>query len=510
MEPEDTLKNTFNHIIQFIREHPQIFILLVSLCFAFSSVAQQREMDDEQIVLVLESQFAKSQGIPENNIDIISEDGIVSLSGHVNNLLVKREAREVTMSIRGVVGVIDRMEVKNKVVADDKIKENIKSAISKNPATKNYKVNISVNDGVVTLGGKVDSWQEKELTEMLAEKVIGVRSIENNLIFTATADRSDFDLKQDIWYNLKWDRRIDENLIEIKVNDGVVFISGKVGSAWEKNWVGLKSWINGVEKVDVSGLKVREKYSQDEIREEVITIVPDTEIRKAVENVFQIDPRVKREKIKITVKNGEVLLSGKVNSLQAKNAAADDANNIVGVWKVNNLLKVQPSIIPDNKQLVSDVEWVLNQNPYLEDIEVHVFAENGKITLQGAVDAQFEVDLAEELAMDVDGVLSVQNNLIVDSNLMPKDFTYHNYYRSYMPGPYQVLGINDKEIKDDIEEQIWWSPFINPENIKVEVNEGRALLTGKVNSSQEKQYATINALEAGALAVDNRLKVSKN
>ncbi|CAN0508332.1 unnamed protein product, partial [Scytosiphon promiscuus] len=208
--------------------------------------------------------------------------------------------------------------VKNRKVPDNNVKENTKSAIAKNPATENYKVKINVKEGIVTLDGKVDSWQEKQLTELISEKISGVRAINNNIVFTAPQERSDFDLKQDIWYNLKWDRRIDENLLEIKVNDGIVFISGKVGSAWEKNWVGLKSWINGVEKVDVSGMKVQERFSKDDIREEVITIIPDTEIRKAVENVFTLDPRVKREKIKITIKNGEVLISGNVHSLQAK------------------------------------------------------------------------------------------------------------------------------------------------------------------------------------------------
>ena len=65
----------------------------------------------------------------------------------------------------------------------------------------------------------------------------------------------------------------------------------------------------------------------------------------------------------------------------------------------------------------------------------------------------------------------------------------------------------DAEIKQDIEDQIFWSPFVDSDTVEVSVDDGEAQLTGTVDSWSERAAATENAFEGGAMWVDNDLIV---
>jgi osmotically-inducible protein OsmY len=70
--------------------------------------------------------------------------------------------------------------------------------------------------------------------------------------------------------------------------------------------------------------------------------------------------------------------------------------------------------------------------------------------------------------------------------------------------------ISDKvtdELAVDIREELWWSPYVDADDVTVTVDDGEAILTGKVDSWSEYSAVNENAYEAGAVAVDNELKV---
>jgi osmotically-inducible protein OsmY len=65
----------------------------------------------------------------------------------------------------------------------------------------------------------------------------------------------------------------------------------------------------------------------------------------------------------------------------------------------------------------------------------------------------------------------------------------------------------DAAIKEDIEDELFWSPFVDLDEVTVKVDGGTAILTGEVDSLGEYEAATENALEGGAHEVDNNLVV---
>ena len=65
----------------------------------------------------------------------------------------------------------------------------------------------------------------------------------------------------------------------------------------------------------------------------------------------------------------------------------------------------------------------------------------------------------------------------------------------------------DWEIKEDIDDELFWSPFVDSDDVSVSVDDGVAELTGTVDTWAERETATVNAIEGGAVTVDNDLSV---
>jgi hypothetical protein len=113
----------------------------------------------------------------------------------------------------------------------------------------------------------------------------------------------------------------------------------------------------------------------------------------------------------------------------------------------------------------------------------------------------------------VNGVVDVSNGLLVTDLRWPMVYSPYVYdwyvydYDWYDYSPRYAVK-SDNHIKDDIEDELWWSPYVDADEVTVRVEDGRATLTGTVDSWSELRSATENALEGGAIAVDNNLVVA--
>ncbi|MEQ9481628.1 BON domain-containing protein [Coleofasciculus sp. F4-SAH-05] len=120
--------------------------------------------------------------------------------------------------------------------------------------------------------------------------------------------------------------------------------------------------------------------------------------------------------VNVAVDNGEVMLTGNVDNLKAKKAAAQDASNTVGVWNVENQINVQPVDEVTQSQITTNVNNALERDPYVEANQVDVAVNNGVATLTGNVDTWYERNQATEEAYEA-GAMSVVNQLDVDYDI---------------------------------------------------------------------------------------------
>ena len=370
--------------------------------------------DDTEIADTLEDEFARDGVVPVERINVAVEDGVVTLSGTASNLPAKERATRIAETIKGVISVVNTIGVDPREPVDDAaISENVRVALIADPAVEKSGLDIKVSDGTVTLGGTVNSWQEKELAVKVAKAIKGVRSVVSNIDVDYEEDRPDAELQNEVRRALKWNALVDDGLIVVRVRNAKVTLTGTVGSAAEKTEAITSAWVAGVEKVDASALEVSPHGRDESMRKDTYAPRMDAEIQGAVKRALASAPRVPAGEVDVDVDEAEVTLRGRVDTVKAKRAAARAARNTVGVLKVNNRVRVRPDLEEEPPGLAKRVEEALARNAYVEPYDIRVRVEGGVANLYGSVDSRFEKVHADEVAAGVAGVTEVDNHLHV-------------------------------------------------------------------------------------------------
>jgi len=460
-------------------------LLIVALCGGQPVRAAAQDIDDNDITWAIESDLMIDPTVTSDAVDVNTVDGIVTLSGTVDNMLAKERAVKIAETIKGVRAVIDRLNVRPTGKSDQDIRNDLVWALANDPATELYEITVNVDAGTVTLTGEVDSWQEKELAGQVAKGVAGVRGVENKITWDYVRDRLDTEIESEIERALESSVWIDDALIDISVNDGNVKLTGTVGSSAEKRRAYSKAWVAGVRSVDDSGLKV-EWWARDSMRRESKYASKSAEqIEKSVKDALKYDPRVLSFDVGVDAVGGSVTLTGNVDNLMAKKAAERDAKNTVGVYRVTNLVKVRPTLTKTDATVAGDVRHAFRVDPLIERADVHIDLRNGRVYLYGRVDSQYERQHAQDVAARQVGVIDVENRLIIGDWKWKPDW----------------------EIEQDIESQLFWSLFVDSDDINVTVDDGVATLKGEVSTWSEQDAAIANAYEGGAKRVISELDI---
>jgi osmotically-inducible protein OsmY len=478
------------------REISRLWIIVIHGLLALLFLALEvdaAQIKDRDITLAVENQLINDDAVPFDSIDVHTHEGIVTLSGSVDNLVAKERSVKLAETIKGVRAVVNLIEVDPVSRTDEQIVKEVKSALFDYPATDRLGIKVTVTRGMVTLAGEVNSWQEKQLCSLVAKGVRGVKEIKNLIEVKYDTEISDREIETEISGRLEWDAWVDASLVDVKVEKGKVTLSGTVGSAAEKDRAYVDAWVMGTKSVDVTALEVdHSKYEKME-RQKKYLPKKDEEIRVAIKRAFFYDPRLGSKEPEIIVDQGVVTLTGVVDDLAASRAAEEDARNTVGVWRVKNHLKVRPSVGPfgmpmvdHDAEIARTVRIALLRDPYVQQQEITVSVVNGIAILNGRVNGNFEKSRAEDIASRVEGVSLVRNNLDVGRSWTEKE---------------------DWEIKADVESELWWSPFVDSNEIIVSVNDGVVTLVGVVENLRERRAATKNSYDGGAKRVHNLLEV---
>ena len=475
---------------RFFRLYTIIAILAALYCLAPTATvhAEQTEIADMDINRALESEFWGDEAVNANLIDINTQQGVVTFTGTVSNILARERAERIAENIVGVRAVVNRIKVNPRVIRSDaELKKAVETALLLDPAADSYELTVTAENGIVTLTGAVDSWQEYQLCVNVAKGVTGVTEIKSNIAVKYKTDRPDLEIKNEIEALLENDVRVDDNLIKVEVKNSKVILSGSVGSLAEKSRATNDAYVGGVTSVDSVALKI-EWWARDKMRRKNVYVMPrDDQIKQAVKDAFLYDPRVFSFNPDVDVDNGRVTLSGVVDNLKAKQAAEQDARNVIGVWRVKNYLKVRPVNIPSDDVLEKRVVGALLVNPWVDRFEIDINAVAGWVYLSGDVTTLFEKYEAERVAEGVKGVINVINII-----------TYSNSW-TWKP---------DQEIREDVKDELFWSPYVDAGQVSVTVFNGLVTLAGNVETLSERKAAEDNAYEGGAKNVINNLTVT--
>lgn len=144
-------------------------------------------VDDMSIAAQTKTKLAADPVTDAIKIDVEVDKSHVQLNGFVDSMEERTRAEEIVRGIHGVESVENNLQLQPRdrtagEYVDDKILiADVKAALAEDPVAHTLKIDVEANQGVISLGGHVDSAAEREAAYKAAVQVAGVVRVINNL-----------------------------------------------------------------------------------------------------------------------------------------------------------------------------------------------------------------------------------------------------------------------------------------------------------------------------------------
>ena len=192
----------------------------------------------------------------EGHVQVKASDGVVTLTGTVQDKGDKDLAADTVGNLPGVVSVNNQIKVEpafpEKSDAWMAFKIRSRLLVKGNVSATNTKV--EVKDGNVLLTGTADNIAQKELTTAYAKDIDGVKSVKNAIVVTdktTLAEKiDDASITSQVKYALLTHKSTSALKTKVVTSDGVVLVTGEAASDAEKALVTkLAKDVRGVNSV---------------------------------------------------------------------------------------------------------------------------------------------------------------------------------------------------------------------------------------------------------------------
>jgi osmotically-inducible protein OsmY len=216
---------------------------------------------------------------------------------------------------------------------------------------------------------------------------------------------SELKLRDDILDELAYEPIVDPAHIGVAVDQDVVTLTGHVASYAQK--LAAISAVRRVKGVHGIADEIEVRYSSDEK-------TSDDEIAKRVINVLSWDSVIPSNAIQVTVRDGLVILTGKVNWYYQKSSAERDVRALSGVRSVVNNMEIEPHAKPENVK--NKIEAALRRHAEIEAKDIRVTVrDDDEVLLEGKVRNWDEKFAVENAAWSASGVKNVRDKLTIVS-----------------------------------------------------------------------------------------------
>lgn len=138
-------------------------------------------------------------------------------------------------------------------------------------------------------------------------------------------------------------------------------------------------------------------------------------------------------------------------------------------------------------------------SPYLRASDIKVSVHGGKATLTGTVEEGVNKDLAKQIALGVNGVKEVDNQIVVQADYTPPAPSTTRSYGEV---------VDDATITTAVKSKLMWSKYTDGLATEVDTKSGKVTLQGTADTAAAKDLASRLAINTrGVVSVDNQLVV---
>ena len=175
-------------------------IRLVAVLFGFVALTTGCAQSDAGITTSVKSQLAAGDLVKARNIDVATQNRVVTLTGRVQSEQEQTKALEIARGTRGVADVVDNLSIApiaepaptsgrygetpgaiDRPNLDPGLTAEIKTKLLADRMVSGLSIDVDTKDRIVTLTGTVSSQAEKDRALEIARGVENVARVEDKL-----------------------------------------------------------------------------------------------------------------------------------------------------------------------------------------------------------------------------------------------------------------------------------------------------------------------------------------
>lgn len=137
--------------------------------------------NDTEIASAVRDALIWNVFVDDTRIKTTVHNGYVTLEGSLDSVSDREEVMKVVRALKGVQGVVNRIQVTKTRIYPSDVRMAIKEALERRAENASRNVTISVDDDEVVLDGQIPSWIEKQAVLDAAKHVNGIMRVVDHL-----------------------------------------------------------------------------------------------------------------------------------------------------------------------------------------------------------------------------------------------------------------------------------------------------------------------------------------
>jgi osmotically-inducible protein OsmY len=217
------------------------------------------------------------------------------------------------------------------MISDHQLRQDVLDELDFEPTVNATHIGVGAHAGVITLTGFVASYAEKLAAERTARRVKGVKAIAEEIEIRLPSDKkvADDEIAGRAVDILKWRVGIPGSRIDVKVERGIVTLTGDVDQRFQK--AEAEAAVH-----NLSGVAGVANLIQ------VSAPVGVTEVKEKIQKALHRNAELDASRITVQTDGSKVVLGGKVHAWYERDIAERAAWSAPGVVEVQNRILIEP------------------------------------------------------------------------------------------------------------------------------------------------------------------------